>query len=105
MASSSVKKLLFFFIPFVAISIFMIVSVLLSDADITIRSYHADITLNASGDMHVVETWDMHYNGDYNVRFRDIGFDKYPDDYPLVSSAVNRASFDEDNVLVSVIKN
>lgn len=105
MSSGSRKVLVFLIVPFLVFSLSLIVIAFLSENDITIRSYNAVINLNEKGDMHVVETWDMHYNGNYNVRFRDIGFDKYPDDYPLVSSDDNRAYFDDESVNITVIKN
>lgn len=105
MSGSSLKKLFSFLFPFLIFAGFAIVSSLLETSDIQINEYSAIIHLNEQGDMHVVERWDMHYKGDYNVRFRDIGYDKYPDHYPLVSSDTNVATFDEDSVLVKVYKN
>ncbi len=72
--------------------------------DVEINSYHADVTLNEAGDMTIRETFDMTYHETMRVRFRDIKYNKYPDDYALEQSADNVAFFDEDNVSVTVLK-
>ena len=105
MSSGGFKKLILFVVPFLSFFVFAIVSSFLEEDDIKINSYHADIYLNEFGDMRVIETWDMHYDGDYNVRFRDIGYTKSVYDAPLVSSDSNVASFDEDAVAIKVSKN
>lgn len=66
--------------------------------DIRIDSYEAIVTINDAGDMTVVERWDMYYYEEMSVRFRDIGFDKYPAGYPLDTSINNVAILDEDNI-------
>ncbi len=71
---------------------------------IEINSYDAIITLNESGDMNVTETWDMNYQGDYQVRFRDIDYKKFPKNYPLYKDDNNDAQFDETSVHIKVIK-
>ena len=81
-----------FLILFVAVTLVIIV---LSRGEIKINSYNAVVTINESGDMTVLEQWDMFYYEEMSVRFRDIGFDKYPADYPLSISINNRASFFE----------
>ncbi|MDT8337396.1 MAG: DUF2207 domain-containing protein, partial [Candidatus Izemoplasmatales bacterium] len=72
--------------------------------EIEINSYDATITLDEAGNMHVSETWDMAYNGEYRVRFRDIVYQKFPDNYNFPTSTDNTASFDTSNVSVSVIR-
>jgi len=72
--------------------------------DITISEYTADITINDSGDMNVVETWTMNYDEELRVRFRDIDYYKYPDNYPLYRNAENLAFFDRENVSVQIFK-
>lgn len=61
--------------------------------EITINNYQADITIDNDGDMTVHEIWDMNYRGDYNVRFRDIEYDKFPKNYPLPYSYDDDAEF------------
>lgn len=72
--------------------------------DIKIHLYDADITINDQGDMHVIETFEMTYKGDYNVRFRDIVYDKYPKGYPFTEGEMNIASFNEDIASIKVFK-
>lgn len=73
-------------------------------SSVVINEYNADITLDANGDMTVVETWDMNYNEAMTVRFRDIEFKKYGEGYPLYRSATNTASFDETVAEIQVFK-
>ncbi len=90
-----------FLLLFVAVTLVIIV---LSRGEIKINSYNAVVTINESGDMTVLEQWDMFYYEEMSVRFRDIGFDKYPADYPLSISINNRASFDEQHVTARFYK-
>lgn len=71
-------------------------------SDIDVNRYDAVITLDDEGNMHVSETWDMAYNGEYRVRFRDIVYQKFPDNYNFPTSTSNQASFDETSVSVRV---
>ncbi|MCF7930716.1 MAG: DUF2207 domain-containing protein [Acholeplasmataceae bacterium] len=82
---------------------------------VSIDTYQADITLDEAGNMSVVEQWDMTYKeglfsfiglkaDPMRVRFRDIGFNKYVDDYNFPTKASNLAYFDESSVDVSVFK-
>ena len=71
-------------------------------SSIKIDRYDAVVTLDEEGDMTVVERWDMNYRGDYNVRFRDIVYSKYADNYPLTRSASNVASFDDSSASIRV---
>jgi uncharacterized membrane protein len=73
-------------------------------SSVTIERFDADITLDSNGDMTVVEIWDINYRSDMNVRFRDIEYRKYAEDYPLYASSQNRAFFDETAVSVKVFK-
>ena len=73
--------------------------------DIEIHRYEADITVNDKGDMHVIETFEMTYKGDYNVRFRDIAYGKYPEGYPFTEGERNVASFNEDVASIKVYQN
>lgn len=75
------------------------------DADIVINEFSADIIVGEDGSMLVTETWDMHYEGDYNVRFRDFDYVKYPDEYPLYKNDSNQASFVNNAASVIVLKN
>jgi len=74
-------------------------------ASVVIERFDADITIDANGDMTVVETWDIDYREAMSVRFRDIEFQKYGDDYPLYESSLNTAAFDETAADVQVFKN
>lgn len=76
----------------------------ISRGEIRIDSYNAVVTINDSGDMTVVEQWNMYYYEQMSVRFRDIGFDKYPPGYPLDESINNRASLDETNITARFYK-
>ena len=91
---------------FITITFFIVIGIVLfssdSLSDINIESYNATINLDESGNMHVSETWDMTYNEDYRVRFRDIAFQKFPDNYNFPKSINNTATFDSSNVEVSV---
>lgn len=64
-----------------------------SDNQIEITNYYADITIDNDGDMTVYEKWDINYLEQYNVRFRDIEYDKFPKNYPLPRDYDNVASF------------
>ncbi len=75
-----------------------------SFSEIDVNRYDAIITLDDAGNMHVSETWDMEYRGEYRVRFRDIVYQKFPDNYNFPKSTENIASFDTDNVSVSIMK-
>ena len=75
-----------------------------TDKSIIINEYNAEITINDSGDMRVVETWDMTYNSMLNVRFRDIDYNKFPDDYPLPINPDNYANFDVNSTSLTVFK-
>lgn len=105
MQRSKVWKIVLILVPLLIFSSFIGVFELFDSNDIKINRYDAIIDVNENGDMKVVETWDMHYDGDYRVRFRDINYRKYPNDYPLVMDEDNRASFDETSVNVRVWKN
>lgn len=74
-------------------------------SDIDVYEYDATITLDDEGNMHVSESWDMNYSGDYRVRFRDIVYQKFPDNYNFPTSPTNQASFDTSNVSVAVSRN
>ncbi len=87
---------------FVGLAIFYFVKVIKSD--VVINDYSAVVTVNTSGDMTVVETWDMTYNQEMRVRFRDIVYDKYADGYPLPMSSSNTASFNTYNVHAQFFK-
>ncbi|HAQ55933.1 MAG TPA: hypothetical protein DCR44_00775 [Acholeplasmatales bacterium] len=74
-------------------------------SNIVIDRYDADITLDQNGDMSIVETWDMDYpSAEYWVRFRDFGYGKYADGYPLYMDFSNVATFDESSASVRVFK-
>ncbi len=75
------------------------------NSDITIDSYIANITIDDSGDMTVVEEWNMNYNEIMTVRFRDIVLNKYAKDYPLYMDVNNKAFLDTTNVSVKYYKN
>ncbi len=75
-----------------------------SSSDIDVNRYDSIITLDDQGNMHVSETWDMNYSGEYRVRFRDIVYRKFPDNYNFSKSHINTASFDTENVSVRISK-
>lgn len=105
MRKSNILKIILILVPFVLFGgLFLFVS-LFETTDISIDRYDAILELNEAGDMKVTETWDMNYEGDYRVRFRDINFNKYTDDYPHVKGPNNRAVFDEESVSIRVWKN
>jgi uncharacterized membrane protein len=74
------------------------------DGDIRINEYSADIIFDNDGDMHVFETWDMRYGDDYNVRFRDIEYDKFPSNYPLPYNSNNIATFNTETYSAEIYK-
>ena len=69
---------------------------------VKINSYAVDVTIDNAGNMTVSETWDMNYASEKRVWFRDIGYNKYAEGYPLPMSSINTARFDEDSVVVRV---
>jgi uncharacterized membrane protein len=99
-----VKKIIsfLFIIPFFLIYIGVIN---FDNSDVTIDSYIANITIDDSGDMTVVEEWNMNYNEIMTVRFRDIVLNKYAKDYPLYMDVNNKAFLDTTNVSVKYYKN
>lgn len=68
--------------------------------DIEINNYSATIQLTSEGDMLVHEEWMMTYNEPYRVRFRDIGYRKFPSNYPLPYSTTNEANFANDEYFI-----
>lgn len=72
--------------------------------DVTINHYEATVTLDEAGNMHVEESFDMTYHRAMTVRFRDIDYQKFPDDYNFSYSSENQASFDEDSVAIRFFK-
>jgi uncharacterized membrane protein len=88
--------------------ILVFIGIFFSNADsyseIDINRYDSTITLDNEGNMHVSETWDMNYNGEYRVRFRDIAYQKFPDNYNFPKGSENTASFDTNSVSVSITK-
>jgi len=76
-----------------------------SEPDIKINSYDAVVTIDDEGNMFVEETWDMEYSSGYTVRFRDIDYNKYPDNYPFPRTEDNIAIFDSNEASVQIIKN
>ena len=75
-----------------------------STEGIEINEFVADITLLDTGDMVVREEWHMVYDEAFRVRFRDIGFHKFPDDYPLSYADTNRAYFNETEFYMIMFK-
>ena len=84
--------LVFFAVLLVFIILVFIFSFLFGN-DIKIYEFNADVTLTENGDMEVIETWDIKYSGDYNVRFRDIKYGKYNSGNPLYQEPDNVARF------------
>lgn len=76
-----------------------------SEQDIIINSYDAAVTIDDEGNMLVEETWVMDYSSGYTVRFRDIDYNKYPDEYPFPKDNDNIAVFDNSEASVQIIKN
>lgn len=97
-------KVLLVLLPFLMFGSLIVFVSLLGSSDIKINRYDAILDINESGDMSVTETWDMFYEGDYRVRFRDINYRKYPSDYPLVMNSDNISYLDEDSVHMRVWK-
>lgn len=99
-----VKKIIsfLFIIPFFLIYIGVIN---FDNSDVVIDSYIANISIDESGDMTVVEEWNMNYNEIMTVRFRDIVLNKYAKDYPLYMDVNNKAFLDTTNVSVKYYKN
>ena len=90
-----------FIIPFFLIYIGIIN---FDNSDVSIDSYVANITVDESGDMRVVEEWKMNYHEVMTVRFRDIVLNKYANDYPLYIDSDNKAFLDTSNVVVKFYK-
>lgn len=99
-----VKKIIsfLFIIPFFLIYIGVIN---FDNSDVVIDSYIANISIDESGDMTVVEEWNMNYNEIMTVRFRDIVLNKYAKDYPLYMDVNNNAFLDTTNVSAKYYKN
>ncbi|BCR36040.1 DUF2207 domain-containing protein [Mariniplasma anaerobium] len=72
---------------------------------ISINVYHADVIFSEQGDMVVTETFDMTYKQALRVRFRDIDYVKFYDDYPFEYAFNNTASFETDQSYMRVYKN
>jgi uncharacterized membrane protein len=98
------KKISPFFVFSFLMIMFSVIGSSLNFEDIKINKYTADLVVNSSGDLRVSERWDMVYSGDYNVRFRDIRYQKYGERYPLYMEPLNTASFDEDTVVVRIYR-
>lgn len=73
--------------------------------NIVINEYYAEIIFNESGDMTVTETFDMNYKKALRVRFRDIDYAKYYDDYPFENSVGNSADFVNNQSYMRFYKN
>lgn len=67
---------------------------------VTIDNFDAVITIDDQGDMTVTERWDMNYHQAMRVRFRDIVYVKYAENYPLIYDDENRAMIDSDSINV-----
>ena len=80
-------------------------SILFNFSDVEILKYEVDITVTEAGDMEILERFDMRYNEQMNVRFRDIDYRKFPDNYNFPYSESNTVIFDQDSVNVRVFKN
>ena len=104
MKKSGTSKVLLILIFTIVIGGIAILFSFIEPDEIAINSYDAKVVLNEDGDMHVTETWDMNYQGDYQVRFRDIDYKKFPKNYPLYKDNDNVASFDETSIRIKVLK-
>ena len=65
----------------VVVSLIIIISAVLigiaiKKTSIQIDLYEADVFIDSNGNMDVSETWIIDYPGGYNVRFRDIKYNK-----------------------------
>lgn len=89
----------------IIIFVFILSSCDTSPSQASINEYKADLTFNEAGDMTVIETWNMDYYENLRVRFRDIDYQKYPEDYPFPEGPFNEAVFDEGSVDVRVVRN
>ncbi|QWC00149.1 DUF2207 domain-containing protein [Mycoplasmatota bacterium] len=99
------KRIFKFF--FIAVIVMLSIFFFFDDkriSDIEINRYDAVIVLDEEGNMHVSETWNMAYNKDYRVRFRDIDYQKFPENYNFPKSIINTASFDKNDVSVKVMR-
>ena len=72
--------------------------------NISIDSYIANITINDAGDMRVIEEWNMDYHETMTVRFRDIAYNKYAEDYPFYYDTNNTASINPTDAKVKFYK-
>lgn len=88
-------------------TLYLIVIAIMSigSSKIKINNYEADIVFNEQGDMTVTETFDMTYNEQLRVRFRDIDYIKFYDDYPFDHALENHADFDSTQSYMQVYKN
>ncbi|MCD4827181.1 MAG: DUF2207 domain-containing protein [Acholeplasmataceae bacterium] len=73
--------------------------------NIVINEYYAEITFNEAGDMTVTETFDMNYKKALRVRFRDIDYTKFYDDYPFEYDTNYSADFISDESYMRFYKN
>jgi uncharacterized membrane protein len=88
-------------------ALYLIVLAIMSigSSKIEINSYEADIVFNEQGDMTVTESFHMTYNDYYRVRFRDIDYIKFYNDYPFEHALENHADFDSTQSYMQVYKN
>ncbi len=77
----------------------------IGSSKININTYEADIIFNEQGDMTVTESFQMTYNDYYRVRFRDIDFIKFYNDYPFDHALENHADIDTSQSYMQVYKN
>lgn len=89
------------------IFIFISLEIPVNEENIEIIDYKAHITIDDDGDMLVRETWGIDYIEDYRVRFRDIEYGKFPDNYPLPYNVNNRAALNtvDGNYNITLYKN
>lgn len=90
----------------VAILFITIIGVIAYSSEIKIKAYDADVYIDSYGNMEVTENWIIEYPSTYNVRFRDIPYEKGHYDNPLFNGKdfySDKASFDKNYVNVEVI--
>lgn len=94
----------------VVVSLIIIISAVLigiaiKKTSIQIDLYEADVFIDSNGNMDVSETWIIDYPGGYNVRFRDIKYNKNHYNNPLLSGLDyqnDKSTFENSSVEVIV---
>ncbi len=83
----------------------VLIGIAIKKTSIQIDLYEADVFIDSNGNMDVSETWIIDYPGGYNVRFRDIKYNKNHYNNPLLSGLDyqnDKSTFENSSVEVIV---